>query len=179
MKIQQIVQKLEEEIKGKKRKEAIEVLEEQLSENIEELSKIELFFNLPLNIIFSVISKVNFNLEENDKTIEILQDIIKSLLKAHFEEKETILVLQNLNFTTISFLSYEEIFSFLELIINCPILVNFCNLYKERNQLPDKDFEYELQQKEKEIEKLKQEINENHISSHEFPEIVEKPKDYE
>ena len=43
MSLKQFVQKLEEEIKGK----SIEVLEEKLSENVEELSKNEDFFNLP------------------------------------------------------------------------------------------------------------------------------------
>ena len=177
MTLKQIVIKLEEEIKGKKRKEAIEVLEEQLSENIEELSKNENFFNLPLNHIFSVISKVDFNeIEESDKIIEIIQNIIKNIISKHFEEKETILILQNLNITTISF-SYEEIFSFLELITNCPILFNFCNLFKEQKQLPDVDFTYEIQQKDKEIEKLRQQISDG--ISNEFPPITEKPEDYE
>ena len=159
MSVHKIVKKIEEEIKGKNRREAIDVLEETLSENVEELSKNEKFFNLPLNNIFSVISKVDFSeIEESDKTIEIIQNIIKNIIKKHFEEKETILILPNLNIKTISF-SHEEIFSLLELITNCPILVNFCHLYKEHKQLPEKDFEYyEIQQKDKEIEKLKREI---------------------
>ena len=186
MSFKNIVKKLEEEIKGKNRKDAIDVLEDQLTENIEELSKNEIFFDLPLNNIFSVISKVDFNqIEENDKIIEIIQNIIKNIINKHFEEKETILILQNLNIKTISFLSFEEIFSLLELITNCPILVNFCNLHKERNQLPDKDFEYELQQKEKEIEKLRHQIHDNLSSqpkeekSKKFPPITEKPIDFE
>ena len=169
---------LEEEINRNNEKEITEVLEESLTQNIEELSKNANFFNLPLTNIFSIISKIDFKeIKENDKAIEIIQNIIKNIINKHFEEKETILILQNLNLKTFSFSSYEEIFSILELITNCPILVNFCYLYKELNLLPDKDYEFELQQKEIEIEKLKQKINEE--ISNKFPPITEKPKDYE
>ena len=171
MNIDKIVKKLEEELQKGNRREAIEVFEEQLSENIKELSEYENFFNLLLNNIFSVISKVDFNeMEENDKSIDIIKNIIKNLINKHFEEKETILILQNLNLTTFS--SYQDIFSILDLITNCPILVSFCSLFKEQEQLVDKDFEYELQQKDKEIEKLKQGVSN-------FPEITEKPIDFE
>ena len=173
MSVQNLVNKLDEEIKGEKRQKEIEVLEEQLTENIEELSKNENFFKLPLKNIFSVISKMDFNeIEEDDKTIEIIRNIIKNIIKKHFEEKETILILQNLNTETISFSKkFEEIFSMFELITNCPILVDFCNSYKEQNQLVDKDYEYELQQKGKEIEKLRLQISKNGIITE--PEISE------
>ena len=170
MNAKQIVKKLEKEIKGKNRKDAIEILEEQLIKNVEKLSKNENFFNLPLNNILSVISKVDFN--EIDEITEILHNIIKNIIKAHSKEKETILILQNLNITTISF-SHEEIFSILELITNCPILVKYCNLYKEQNKEVDIDYEYEIQQKDKEIEKLRQQM------SKKFMPITQKPIDYE
>ena len=172
--LDEIVQKLKDEIEEENRKEIVGSYEQQLSKKIDELSKNENFFNLPLKNIFSVISKVDFNLiEENDKIMEILQNIIKNTISKHFEEKETILILQTLNTKTISFCSYDEIISILELIRNCPILVNFCNLYKEQNKEVDIDYEYELQQKDKEIEKLKQKILK------EFPPIIEKPVDFE
>ena len=160
MSVKQIIQNLSEELKEGNRKEIVESYEQQLSKNIEELLKIEDFFNLPLNNIFSVISKVNFSqIYENGKMIEMIQDIIKMIINKHFEEKETILILQNLNIQTISFLSCEDIFSFLELITNCPILVNLCFLYKEENILPFQDYEFQIQQQNIEIENLKQSIN--------------------
>ena len=182
MSVKQIVKKLTEEIKKGNRKEVVETYEDLLCENIEKLSKNENFFNLPLKNIFSVVSKVDFNLiEENDKIIEIIQNIIKNLVQKHFEEKETILILQNLNLTTNSFSSYEEIFSLLALITNFPILVNFCNSYKEQIQFIDKDYEYEIQQKEQEIEKLKQKIKSQ--SSKDFwgpkTQLIEKDYEYE
>ena len=146
--------KLDEEIKGKNRKEVIQSYEEILSKNIEDLSKNDFFFNLPLQNILSIISKVNFNkLKENSN--DILENVIKNTIKMHFEEKETILLLQNINKNTISLFSYENILSIMKLITNCPILVKFCKLYNEQLQLPVVDYEYEIQQKDKEIERLK------------------------
>ena len=77
MRIQQLLQKLLEEIHGKNRKEIIETYEEQLSKEMKELSKNENFFKLPLNNIFFIISKFDFNfIEESDKIIEIIKILI-------------------------------------------------------------------------------------------------------
>ena len=170
MSVIQIVKRLSEEIDGQNRKEIIELLEEQLSDNIEELSKNEIFFNLPLKNILSVISKVDFISIGNDGyVLEILQNIIKHIISAHFEEKETILILQNIRTEAISF-HHSEIFSLLELITNCPILVNYCKSYKDQRRLVDIDYDYIIKQKDKEISKLqeeiaklKQEMNENSL----------------
>ena len=154
----EFVKKLEE-VNGKNDETVIKSYEIELSKNIEELSNNENFFNLPLKSILSIISKVDFSkFPDNIKIKEIIQNIIINLIDKHFNEKETILILQNLNIETIPF-SYEEIFSILELITNCPVLVNFCNFYKDQIILPFKDYEYEIQQKNKEIEKLKQKIH--------------------
>ena len=72
----------------------------------------------------------------------------------------------------------RDVLSIFELFTDCPILSHFCSIYdKEHNQI-DKDYEYYLQQKEKEIEKLKQQINELR-SAMQFPPLTEKPKDFE
>ena len=52
MNVNQIVQNFKEEIKGENRKDIIYEYEEQLTKNVEELSKNEDFFNLPLKNIF-------------------------------------------------------------------------------------------------------------------------------
>ena len=176
MSVKQIIINLSEEIKDQNRKEILDSYGLKLSKEIEELSKSKDFFNLPLNIIFSVISKVNFNeIEESDKTLKIIQTIIKNIIKKHSEEKETILILQYLNITTIPF-SYEEIISILETITNCPILVTFCKSYKGQKQLPHKDYKYELQQKEEEIEKLKQNMQ---VFQEILVPVIKKPKDFQ
>ena len=101
MGVEEDVQKLEEEIKGANRKDLINEYETKLINNIEELSTNENFFNLPLNNIFSIISKVDFNeIEDVDRILEIIQNIIKNIISKHSEEKETLLILQNLNLTS-------------------------------------------------------------------------------
>ena len=93
MEIENIVKKLEQEYQGRKSKDLIDSYEEILSENVEELSKTKIFFNLPLNKIFLIISKVDFSeIEETDKSIEIIQNIIKNIIQSHQHEKETILI---------------------------------------------------------------------------------------
>ena len=163
MNVNEIVKKLEDEINGENREDVIDSIEEVLSQNIKELSKNENFYKLSLKQIFSVVSKVNFNdIEQNDEiveVVEIIKNIIKNIQETHFEEKETILILQNININTteISF-SYDEIISILELITNCPLLVNLCQLYREQTKEVYIDYDYELEQKSKEIETLKTEL---------------------
>ena len=177
MNLNKIVKKLAEKIKANESQDKINNFEDILSENIEELSKNEEFFNLPLKNIFSVISKVDFSeIDENDKIIEIIQNIIKNIILNHSDEKETILILQNIDTKTISFSSYEEIFSLLELITNCPILVNYCNLYKDDKQLASRDYDFELLQKDEEVKDLKKELVK---LRNKFPPIIDKPKDFE
>ena len=142
MSVEQVVEKLKNEINERNRKDIIDNLEEMLSENVKEISKNENFFQLPLKNIFSVISKINFNsIGESDDRYEILQNIIKNTINSHYEEKETLLILQNVDISQLS-LSYEKIISILGLFTNCPILKQFYNLHNEKQQLPENDYEY-------------------------------------
>ena len=155
MKIQQLVENFEKEFKEKNSKDVAEQYKEFLNENIEELSQNNAFFSLPLNLIFSIISKISFvNIENKDKKVETLRNIIKNTILFHYQEKESLLILQNFNTETISNLLYEEIFSLLELITNCPILTKFCNFITEDYILPEKDFIYEIEQKDQKINEL-------------------------
>ena len=185
-----IVKQIDKELKGKNRKDIIESYEKLLIENVEELSTNTNFFNLPLTNIFSVISKIDFNdIGENNKIIEIIQNIIKNTIEKHFNEKETILILQNIN-TNSNSLSEEEIVSILELITNCPILYKLCELFKNSFILPYRDYEYEIKQKDEEIKKLTKKIlqfqryfnknieKQDDNSNITFP-IKEKPKDFQ
>ena len=136
MSVQQIIDALQNEINERNRNDVIDRLEETLSENAKEVSKNEDFFHFPLKIINCVISKINLNfIDERDDGFDILQNIITRTINAHYEEKETLLILQNIDISHIS-LSYERIFSLFELFTNCPIIQHFCNLYNEKQQLP-------------------------------------------
>ena len=177
MSFEKIIEKLKEERIENNKSELINKLEEELSRNPKILSKTLSFFELPLNQIFSVLSKVNFNENEED----LMKDMIKNTLKAHNVEKETILLLQNLNFDNFS-LSFEELIEILGYFNNCSFLVHLCESFNEQNTSVDFDYEYELEEKDKEIQKLKQQIFTKDSPSFdliEFPPITEKPKDYE
>ena len=175
-----VEQKLTIERNGRNRKDDIIDVNENLSKNINGLSKNQNFFHLPLKNIFSLMLKINFNfIDESDDRFEILLNIIQNIINAHYKEKETLLILQNIDISQL-FLSFEKIISMNELFINCSILQHFCNLYNEKQQLPEIDYEYELRQKDKEIEKLKKQIKEFHSQTQiDFQPIAEKPKDFE
>ena len=168
MSVEQIVEMLIQEINEINRKEVINTLEEKLIANVKELSKNEKFFQFPFDTIFSVVSRINFNsIDESDDEFEILHNIIKNTIREHSEEKETLLILQNINIAQFS-LSHEKILSIFELFKTCPITQHFLNTNKEKQQEPEIDYEYELREKDKEIENLKQII-----------ELASKPQDFE
>ena len=147
-------------------------LEELLAAHIEELANQADYFHLPLTNIFSFISNVNLSLfSDKDQILNILHNFIQNTIKSHVDEKETLLLLQNIDMTKIQF-QYKDIIIILSLFINCPVFNKLNCLYTEKNQLPDLDFEYAIQQKGKEIKKLKQKIKELKSSQ-------EKPKDLE
>ena len=177
MTVKKIIEMLKREVTGKKRKDVIDNLEEMLSENVKEISDNENFFNLSLEYLFSVFSKVNFSfIDESADGFEILLNFIRNTINAH-KEKETLLLLHYIDNSELN-LSYEKIISIFSLFTNCPILPQFCNLYNKKQQLPERDYGFELKQKDKEIEKLKQQINELH-SQMNFQPIAEKPEDFE
>ena len=159
MSVKQVVENLKKEIKEKNRKDAIDSMEEILSENVQELLKTKIFFQLPLKNIFSVVSKINFNsIDECDNGFEVLQNIIKNTINAH-DEKETLLIFYYINshFNTYD-VSYESIFSLIALFTKCSFFQYFNKLYLEEKQLPTKDYDYEIDQAEQEIGKLEQQL---------------------
>ena len=161
--------------------------DEQILNDVEKLSKNTYFYNLPLKSILSTLSKVHFNsIQENENRLEVICDIIQNTINSHHEEKETLLLLHFLDFSSLS-LSFAESFSILDLFKNCPFLCNLVNLYKEQYNGPDFDYEYEIQLREKEIEKLKTKYQkyddfcikyfQKYLTN--FTEIDQKPSDYE
>ena len=171
MKSDKILKKFLDEIKGKNRPEVIISFESILTENIEEICSNKSFFNLPLTNIFSIVSKVN--ILDLEGAMDIITQIITNTINAHQEEKETILLLNYLQTNEIDF-SLNEIVSILTSFTNCDLLVKFGNLYIIEDV--NVDYEYELQQKEKIIVDLKNQLE--HVINH-IPPIEEKPDDYE
>ena len=156
MNLSSIVKRMKEEINGENRKDAIDLFEEMLIENIEELSNNNDFFHLPLKNILSILTKVDFALIS--EKIPILKNIAQNTILAHFEEKETLFLLYNI-YTTENSISFEDIFAILKTFTNCPFLNQFCLLYNEKQKMPEIDYEYEIELKNKEIERLKLQIS--------------------
>ena len=173
MDIGSTVAKITEEINGENRKDVIDALEKALVENFDEISKKQEFFHLPLANIFSFISKIQFNpLNEEANNINALKNFVLGIINAHFEEKTTLLILQNMNIAKYS-LQYEEFISIMETFKKCTILNQFCQLNKEKCPSLEEDKDFELKQKEQEIEKLKQQIKE--LESNQNVQIVFQP----
>ena len=131
-------------------------LEKITNEIIKEIVENDEFFHCPLESILSSISKMDFrSIDEKNERIKCLKNIISKTIDSHEEEKETILILQNIDISQFD-LAYERILSIFEMFTNCPILQQFCKLYKDKEILPERDFQYDLEQKDIKINKLKQ-----------------------
>ena len=149
MDIDKIIIKLRDELHGENRKDKIQDYENVLCDYGEELSKNTNFFQLPLTNINSVFSKIDFNIiDESNAKVGLLQNFIKNTIESHLDEKETLFLLYSIDPSSLS-LSFEEILSILILFTNCPILNQFCELCNEKQQLPEKDYEFEIQEKDK------------------------------
>ena len=140
-------------------------------DDLEKISNNDSFFHSPLKSILSYISTIDFSSIHVGDRFEFLKNIITNTISAHSKEKKTLLILQNINISQFN-LSIERILSIFQLFANCPILKLFCNLYEKREILPEKDYTFDLEQKDKEIDKLKQIIKI-------LKPITKKPKDFE
>ena len=151
MEVEEIIHKLEEEINSNNRKDVVDELETRLSEHANELSTNDSFFKLSLKCIISIFAKIEF--EKN--SLEILKNMITKTIEAHSEEKETILLLRNVNIN-LQTCSIEDIFSIIGSFTNCEILTELFH-----NQcLPEKDYSWQLTENENEIKELKDRIRE-------------------
>ena len=137
----------------------------EMNNALQKLTKNADFFGSPLENILCLFSKGNITLP--DKYINI------------FEGKEALLLLQKIDVSQ-NFPSYPKALYHYGLHTNCSILQQFCNLYKGKQQTIEIDYEYELQQKDNKIDKLKQQIIELKLPPKiEFEPIQVKPKDFE
>ena len=160
MTLNQIIDKLRNEINTKNRKDVVDSFEDILTENLKELANVRNFYQLPLSNIISIISKAKFDSnDEDDESYEVLQNFIKNIIETHVDEKETLLILQSIDISQMS-LSYAKTISILKMFTNCPFFQHLCSLYDNEQQLLVRDFGDEIKQKDQEIKKLKQQVTE-------------------
>ena len=81
------IKKISNEINDKNRPDVIETFKDVLVESFELTAQEKTFYSLPLEIIFDVISKVDFSSFECDASL--LKAIVKNTVTAHPNEKET------------------------------------------------------------------------------------------
>ena len=97
------------------------------------------------------VTKLNTDILEG-----IANENVESLLmNSNNNEKEKLLLLQNIDMSKTS-LSFEKSLSVLGLCKQYNIIRRFLNLYKEKQQIPEFDYEYVFKQKDMEIKKKKQ-----------------------
>ena len=164
--------------KGNINTKNIDKYQNKLSENIQNLVKFKNFFKFPLKFILPIISKTDFSILPN--SYEVISDVVGKTIEAHKEEKSTLLLLKYIKCSNCSF-SFSECVNILKLFTNSDICVSLGNLYNEQFAGVDVDYEYELQQKEELIEKLKTKITklEDENSALSFPPIYDCPADFE
>ena len=155
--IQSIVKNLNEELMDTNRKNIIDMYEEKLSRNFENLSNSESFFDLPINNILSIISKVNFS--DIETNLPKLIEIIKKTISSHKNEKETLFLLDCIKVPNdAQSFSFNDCISIFQSFTNNNLCVTLGKLYAVEEQQPILDYEYQLNNKEKEIEILREQI---------------------
>ena len=177
-----VVKKLEDEVKSNNSKDEIDKLIQILSQDLEKLSKTNSFYQLPLTTIFLVLSNENICID--DDNISFLKIIIHNVIKNHKEEKETIFLLQILK--TNQNIALDDLICLLEDFTDSPILKDIVKQYKYQNQDVEVDYQYEIESKEKiiknkneEIEKLENEKallkQDMEYKDDDYPPITKKP----
>ena len=150
------------------------IIGERLSDNIEEVSKQKLFYEIGLENLLSIIDNVDFS--EVSSALETIQRIVHETTKTY--STSSILLLVHIHFSDFS-LTFEECVSLLsEFSIS-----EICQQLKSQtfSQLVTRDYEYELSKKDEEIAKLHQEISKirNELNTYKYPPIKSQPNDYE
>ena len=154
--------KLKNEISGKKRTNFITLYETIIAENIIQAIQQESFFSLPLNNIVNIVSQINFS--EQDDPISCIKTIISQTIKNHLEEKETVLLLSSVKTNKIE-LTLDQCVDILSLFTRSNICMRLHKKYQDFKQIVDIDPNYEINEKEKEIQHLKKQ-NEQQKSSY-------------
>ena len=157
----EFLKQIKEKIENVHDKNELDAYKQKIIDNIEKLSKNQIFFDFPLNFLFSIFSEIDFSLHSENQ-VHLIDTIIKNTIKSHENEDKTLLLLKYLKIQNCSF-SFEEILNFLKNFTNSDILIRLNQLYEENNHDVEFDYEYELQQKDKEIKRLQvYEIPDNH-----------------
>ena len=148
-----LVSRLLKEVNGKNRPEQVDMIEGMISENISDISKDETFYQIQVNNILSITKKTDFSQYEDAD--EILERIIQGTIKNHKDDKETVRLLQQLTKDRLPNFNLKECVGILESFSN----IDLFRILGEQFSLPDIDYQCLLEQKTKEVESLKQQLD--------------------
>ena len=174
-----VLTKYNKAIRENKSEDIISSYEEIISECIQEMYVHDQLYQIPFHSFLSIIKRINF--DSIDDSFIILHNIIQQTTK-HYPN-ESCLLLNKIN-------CKDCVFSFNDCInlIRCFDTSDLCSKLKEFDideKLPERDYEYDLQAKQNEINSLKQTIKHlNHKISKldkkfHFKKVTSKPDDFE
>ena len=160
---------------NEKTQKSVEVLEQQLSEKIEELAQNSKFYKLKTTNLLSIIRRVDFSKTTN--TASLIQSIIKNSTNEHFiplrQEKEAkgcqefqndyliedeVLLLKSINCDNCK-LSIDDFIHIFDAFKDCNICVKFVQTFRESEQRFVNECETKIQEKDKEIKELQEKLN--------------------
>ena len=147
-------------------KDRIEGYKEVLIDSIDETIKEENFYKLPTNEILEIIGKSELD------DVELLCKLISNM-NQNKGKKSALL----LNVIESKKATFEECIQIISKFEQCPICIRTGELFSENVNLPETDYEHEIEELQREIEKLKEEKNTRKKTY--FPPVTEKPSDFE
>ena len=133
--------------------------EKVLGENLMEISDDDGFYHLPTKNIIGIIKSSRimdtaaYGARRNTKHIDIVKNIIRKL--SQIRPDEAPLLLTTINFPDSTF---EDCIEILKCFTSAPICSHLGELYDREKRLPDHNIEFDLRQKDLQIQNLKMEI---------------------
>ena len=127
-----------------------------IAKNISKFSILDIFYSLPFEVICSIIDGISFDIIEDPPTF--IKNIISKSISSHKTEKGLCKILENIHCNSSSSLSFEECIKIISLFKTCDICVMIDSLYSEMDQAVDVDYAFQIDEQNKEIQKLKNEL---------------------
>ena len=162
-----LVSKLKKIIEEGVNKERIRRFEDVIIESIDEFVKEDVFYELPTNEILKIIKKSEI------ENAELLYEIISRMCAIKGEDSTLLL-----NIIKREEAPLEECLKFLSKFEYCQLCQRTTELLKEEKDLPERDFELEIEELKRineELQKKKKEVEKKTI----FSPVTEKPSDFE
>ena len=142
--------------------EKVSNTETKIEFNFEDLKNNQEFFQQNISNILEFIQ--HFDVETVNEPLQFILNFITETIKNHPNEHETIFLLEYIKIPS-TFLLTDDI-SILKLFTHSPICQHISLQYENENKMLEIDYEYLLNEKDKEITQLKQQIDElSHSSS--------------